>query len=147
MKLRNERPIFSLVDSCEIFHVNVQMHTYRSGMVTGVNMCVSGIHHLHTHPACRNTHRHPPLTRIRFTASPCQVTHVNLCLTEVRSVLDECRPCACQKPKKLDVPVLGLGLGTGPCDLIGQLLPSSSQNLAWFPAFGTLCKQIRTGSR
>ena len=70
VKFRNERPVFSLVDSCEIFHVNVQMHTHRSGMVTGGKMCVSGIHHLHTHPACRNTHRHPPLTRIRFTANP-----------------------------------------------------------------------------
>ena len=49
MKFQNERTVFFLVDSCEMFHVNVQMHTYRSGMVTGVKMCVSGISTTYTH--------------------------------------------------------------------------------------------------
>ena len=43
MTFGNERPVFSLVDSCEIFHVNVQIHAYRSGMVAGVKMCLPAL--------------------------------------------------------------------------------------------------------
>ena len=39
----NERPLFFLVDSSEIFHVNVQIHAYRSGMVAGVKMCLPAL--------------------------------------------------------------------------------------------------------
>ena len=61
--------------SCEIFHGNLQMRTYRSGMVTGVEMRVSGLpnviigqdaatrqHTTYTHTQPAKTHAQAPTT-------------------------------------------------------------------------------------
>lgn len=50
---------------------------------------------VHSEPR-KNTHIHPPLTRINCIASRCLSTYESLHLTEIRPVLDGRRPRACQ---------------------------------------------------